>query len=88
MSGFFEQLFHRDTSAYQAKERMKLVLINDRINMSSSALDNLKTEIIGVISRYVEIDQDAVRFEMKQDGRQQRLIADIPLKSSRRKSVG
>lgn len=89
MSGFFERLLRRDTrSAYQAKERMKSVLINDRINMNSSTLDHLKSEIIGVISRHVEIDSDAVRIEMTHEGRQQRLIADIPLKPPRRRSSG
>jgi cell division topological specificity factor len=48
MSGFFEKLLSKDNrSANQAKERMKLVLIHDRVNMNSNTLDNLKNEIIG-----------------------------------------
>jgi cell division topological specificity factor len=38
-----------------------------------------------VISRYVNIDPSAVRIEMSQEGREQRLIADIPLKQGERK---
>ncbi len=89
MSGFFDRLLNRDVkSAYQAKERMKLVLIHDRVNMTSSTLENLKNEIIGVISRHVDIDPESVRIEMTQEGRQQRLIADIPIKSSKRRGAG
>jgi len=89
MSGFFEKLLSKDNrSANQAKERMKLVLIHDRVNMNSNTLDNLKNEIIGVISRHVDIDPEAVHIEMTQEGRQQRLIADIPLKPSRRRGAG
>ncbi len=89
MSGFLDRLLNRDTkSAYQAKERMKLVLIHDRVNMNSNTLESLKNEIIGVISRHVDIDPELVRIEMTQDGRQQRLIADIPLKPSRRRGAG
>jgi cell division topological specificity factor len=89
MSGFFERLLNRDTkSAYEAKERMKLVLIHDRVNMNSNTLESLKNEIIGVISRHVDIDPDLVHIEMTQEGRQQRLIADIPLKPSRRRGAG
>lgn len=89
MSGFFERLLSKDNrSANQAKERMKLVLIHDRVNMNSNTLDNLKNEIIGVISRHVDIDPEAVHIEMTQEGRQQRLIADIPLKPSRRRGAG
>jgi len=89
MSGFFDRLLSKDTkSASQAKERMKLVLIHDRVNMNSNTLDSLKDEIINVISRHVDIDPEAVRIEMAQDGRQQRLIAEIPLKPSRRRGAG
>lgn len=89
MSGILGHLLKRDTrSANQAKERMRLVLIHDRVNMTSSTMENLKNEIIGVISRHVEIDPEAVRIEMTQEGREQRLIADIPLKPSRRRSAG
>jgi cell division topological specificity factor len=89
MSGFIDRLLNRDTkSANQAKERMRLVLIHDRVNMNSNTLESLKNEIIGVISRHVDIDPDLVRIEMTQEGRQQRLIADIPLKPSRRRGAG
>lgn len=89
MNGFFDRLFNRDTkSANQAKERMKLVLIHDRVNMNSNTLDSLKNEIIGVISRHVDVDTDAVHIEMTQEGRQQRLIAEIPLKPARRRGPG
>jgi cell division topological specificity factor len=44
--------------------------------------------LIQVISRYVAIDPAAVRIEMEQDGRQQRLLADIPLQASPRKHRG
>ena len=81
MSGFFDRLLGRDQkSASMAKERMKLVLIHDRTDLSPRALDELKDELIQVISRHIEIDPDSVQINMAQDGRQQRLIADIPLR--------
>ena len=66
-------------SANQAKERLKLVLIHDRTDLSPGTMDRLKDELIEVISRYVDIDPTAVRINMTQDGREQRLLADIPL---------
>lgn len=89
MAGFFERLLNRESkSASQAKERMKLVLIHDRTNLSPKTLDVLKDELIEVISRHVMIDPGAVRIEIAQDGREQRLIADIPLKPSNRRRTG
>lgn len=89
MNRFFDRLLGRDQkSARQAKERMKLVLIHDRTDLTQSAMETLKDELIAVISRHVEIEPDAVRIEMAQDGREQRLIADIPLRTVRRRRVG
>ena len=86
MSSFLDRLFGHDRkSASAAKERLKLVLIHDRTDLPPGVLENLKDELIQVISRYVAIDPDAVRIEMEQDGRQQRLLADIPLMASQRK---
>ena len=86
MAGFLDRIFHREPkSASQAKERLKLVLIHDRTDLPPGAIDSLKDELIAVISRYVSIDPDAVRIEMTQDGREQRLIADIPLMPAKRR---
>jgi cell division topological specificity factor len=86
MSSFWEKIIGRDKkSANQAKERLKLVLIHDRTDLNPGDLANLKDELIQVISRYVPIDPDAVRIEMSQEGREQRLIADIPLQTALRR---
>jgi cell division topological specificity factor len=85
MSSFLDRLFGRDRSANQAKERLKLVLIHDRTDLTPGQMQLLKDELIAVISRYVEIDSDAVRIDMEQDGREQRLLADIPLKQPSRR---
>lgn len=86
MSSFLERLLKREPkSASQAKERLKLVLINDRIDISPATLEALKDEIIQVISRHVPVDPSAVHIEMAQEGREQRLIADIPILTVRRR---
>lgn len=86
MSNFLEKLFRREpNSASQAKERLKLVLIHDRTDMSPGTLEEMKDELIAVISRYVDIEPDAVRIDMAQEGREQRLIADIPLRPVKRR---
>lgn len=85
MSSFFKSLFGRDRkSANQAKERLQLVLIHDRTDLTPTKLNSMKDELIEVISRYVEIDPRTVRIAMQQEGREQRLIADIPLRPMRR----
>jgi cell division topological specificity factor len=86
MSTFFDRILGREKrSARQAKDRLQLVLIHDRIDMNPGTLETLKDEMLDVISRHVEIDPAAVRIEMAQEGRQQRLIADIPINPAGRR---
>lgn len=88
MSSFFERILGRDKkSAFQAKERLKLVLIHDRTDLSPVELEDLKDELIEVISRYVDIEPAAVHIDVAHDGREQRLVADIPLRSVGRRKV-
>jgi cell division topological specificity factor len=86
MSSLWDRILGRDRkSASHAKERLSLVLIHDRTDLTPTALEALKDELIEVISRYVPIDPGEVRIEMAQEGREQRLVADIPLKGATRK---
>ena len=78
-------LFRRKKSANSAKERLQLVLIHDRTDLTPAQLESLKDDLIATISRYIEIDPSAVSINVAQDGRQQRLVADIPLKSAIRR---
>jgi cell division topological specificity factor len=79
----------KPTSADAAKERLKLVLIHDRTELTPAQLESLKDELLKVIARYVDIDPTAVNINMTQEGREQRLVADVPLKAAphRRRSA-
>ena len=55
--------FRSKKSAASAKERLQLVLIHDRTDLTPAELNELKDELIQVISRHVEIDPDAVQIE-------------------------
>ena len=86
MADWLSRLLGREPkSADRAKERLKLVLIHDRTDLSPASLESLKDEMIAVISKYFEIDPQAVSIEMAQDGREQRLVADIPIRPNRRR---
>lgn len=82
---FFDRLFGRKNSANSAKERLQFVLIHDRTDLTPAELDSLKDDLIATISRHVEIDPQAMQIGVEHDGRSQRLVADIPLKSAARR---
>ena len=72
-------------SASTAKERLQLVLIHDRSDLPPGVMEDLRDEIIEVISRHIEVDRDSVRLTVAQDGRKQRLLADIPLHTKKKR---
>jgi cell division topological specificity factor len=80
--------FRKKRSAESAKERLQLVLVHDRTDLTPAQLESLKDELLTAISRYIDIDPDAVRIGLERDGRSQRLVADIPLKSVSRHRAG
>jgi cell division topological specificity factor len=82
------KLFGRQkTSKDVAKERLKLVLIHDRANVSPQFLEMLKSEIIKVITNYIDFDESALDIQMTRtksdDGESvvPALIANIPIKN-------
>jgi len=84
MASLFGKLTEKKhASANRAKERLHLVLIHDRTDLSPEALRSLKDRLIEVISDYVQIDANQTEIQIETDGREQTLIANIPLKSPR-----
>jgi cell division topological specificity factor len=87
MNNLFNRLTGRQPPSKQvAKDRLKLVLIHDRTDVSPAVLEQLKDELIAVISKFVDIDRDGVDIKLTQEQTESRLVADIPLlKSPRRR---
>lgn len=82
---FLDRLFGKKNSAESAKERLQLVLIHDRTDLTPAELDSLRDDLITTISRHVEIDVQSMQIGVEHDGRSQRLVADIPIKSTARR---
>ncbi len=81
MTDWFNKITGRASSASEAKERLKLVLIHDRTDINPDVLERLKDDLIKTISNHVRIEPESIKISMMHEGREQRLIADIPLKS-------
>ncbi len=81
MKSFSDRILGKRSSADDAKERLRLLLVHDRTTLPPGKMEALRDELISVISRHIEVDRANVQIEMTQDGRSQRLLADIPLKT-------
>jgi cell division topological specificity factor len=81
MASFLERLLGRKepSSAELARERLKLVLVTDRSDLSPEKLELMQAEILAVIKRYLQIEDQQVQIKLEQRERKNYLVADIPL---------
>ena len=79
--GFLDRLLGRRdaTSSDIAKDRLVMVLVHDRAKITPGMLEQMKDEMISVISRYIQIEAEGVEVTFTQDGRESRLVANIPV---------
>ena len=58
--------FRKKSSGNVAKDRLKLVLVSDRANCSPELMEQIKNDIINVLSKYVEIDKEGLDIKIEQ----------------------
>lgn len=80
----FKLFSNKSSSKEVAKDRLKLILIHDRADLSPELLEMIKGEILKVISSYAEIDSTEVEVKLtrtdESEGNAPALIASIPIK--------
>ena len=85
LPAFLDKLFGRsDNSARsQAKDRLKLVLMHDRADIPAPMMDQMRAELMAVLSKYVEIDQGALEVSLERSEGTVALLANIPIRRAR-----
>jgi cell division topological specificity factor len=85
---FLKRLFGGRSSAQDAKQRLRLVLIHDRAEIPPGMLELIKDDIIAVISRRINIDRENVEVSINNAGVESKLSVDIPLLPENMQSSG
>ncbi len=67
------------SAAARAKERLRIVLIQDQSSISPDLLEVLREEMIGVVSRYLEIDLPHLEMGIERKEESIALAATIPI---------
>jgi cell division topological specificity factor len=63
-----------------AKNRLRQVLVHDRVNLPPGKMNRLRDDLAQVISKYVEIDQDRMNIALTDTtNRQSCLTAQVPI---------
>jgi len=86
---FLKRLFGQTPpSSSTAKERLRLVLMTDHLELAPEMIDAMKCDLVDVISRYVEVDRDKIDVTFEQQDRALAMLANIPILSVNRSSNG
>ncbi|MBO5083188.1 MAG: cell division topological specificity factor MinE [Lachnospiraceae bacterium] len=85
-------VFKRKKSSDVAKDRLKILLISDRVNCSPEVLERIKADIAEVISKYMKIDVNTMEIQISKTGMKSinntktpTLYANIPILDLRNK---
>lgn len=79
--GFFHQTEQEETEASKdtACNRLRVVLMQDRTNLTPELMERMRKEMVELLSKYVEMDKEALELNLEQDGDQVALMLSIPV---------
>lgn len=63
-----------------ARQRLRLVLIQDRLDLSPEKMEQMKREIWEVVSRYMVVEDDFMEFEVRRLDELLLLVSNIQVK--------
>ena len=88
---WFKELFSSKTASKDvARDRLKLVLMQDRVNCSPDLLEMIKNDIMAVLAKYVDIGDVDLDMKISQEMSDTNepvsvLFANIPIKNMRKR---
>ncbi|NJO71738.1 MAG: cell division topological specificity factor MinE [Oscillatoriales cyanobacterium RM1_1_9] len=81
LSDLIERLFPRPQESRDAvKRRLSMVLAHDRTDLTPEIVEKMRRDVLEVLSRYVEIETEAVEFGLESDQRTTALVANLPIR--------
>ncbi|MFB3097146.1 MAG: cell division topological specificity factor MinE [Dehalococcoidia bacterium] len=78
---------HKEQSKRAARDRLRLALIKDRLDVSDGTMDALRQDVLTVLSRYMVVGDDFQEFEIHRSEESVYLISNIQVKEVPRWAV-
>ena len=73
------RLFKKQNSAPVARERLQVLLAHERVSTGSDLVQLLREEILAVIAKHVELDNERVQVKMDRDENVSILEIDVEI---------
>ncbi|WP_425060627.1 Cell division topological specificity factor [Sporomusa carbonis] len=86
MFEIIQKLFGKEPQGSKdiAKERLRFVLVHDRVNVSPQFMEIIKDDMIKVISNYMDINESEMEINLTKTNTQVALVANIPVNRMKR----
>ncbi len=79
LSLFKQTETNKENAKDVACNRLRVVLMQDRTNLTPELLQRMRRELVELLSKYVEMDKDALELNFDQEGDQMALMLSIPV---------
>lgn len=78
-NALLKKLMNKNDSKDVAKQRLKFALLTDKLEIKTDTLGNLQKDLVEVISRYFEIDKNAIKIDIQRSEESSALIFNTPI---------
>ena len=72
-------------SSVVAKDRLKLIILHDHLDISPQLMEQMKKELIEVVSKHVNLDSKGIKVEIGKEGSLAVLVANFPMLKPKKK---
>ena len=66
-----------------AKNRLKLILIQDRTLVEPDIIEGIRDELVGILSKYFEFEQSGVEMDLHRENETLAFVASVPVTGMR-----
>ena len=77
---FVQRFFGTKGSKGEAKNRLQVVLVYDRLGLSVEQMDALRKDIMETISRHIAIDPEGVKIDFQHEHSPAEIMINAPMK--------
>ena len=82
-----KSLFRKDTSKANARNRLEMVLVQDRSGLTSKEMKTFKKELLEVMQKYFILEKKGLDIEWQREGNSTALVINSNLRSKGGKQV-
>lgn len=82
MATLFDRLFKRGrNTSSDAKARLKVLLVHDEVQLAPAQLDALRSELIAVIGKYLDVEEEGVDVRLQREDGTVALVGNVPVRA-------